>query len=94
MEVTCGEPFGVENQFGARTTDGVEYQTFELVVRQAVLFARADVIVVLPERFRTDMTAAFALIPFEIAINEVFPSVMVLGFVFPCKCGIKATLIK
>ncbi len=49
VEIAGSEPFGLEYLLGAGTTDGVQQQTLELVVVDAVLFARTDIVVVVPE---------------------------------------------
>jgi hypothetical protein len=51
-------------------------------------------IVVSPKGFRTDMTTRLAFIPFEIAIDKVFPGIVVLSLMFPRQGGIKSILIE
>jgi hypothetical protein len=57
-------------------------------------YTYAPGIVVLPERFGTDMTTRLAFVPFEIAIDKVLPSIVVLSLVFPRQGCIKAILIE
>ena len=57
VEITGGEPIGIEDLLGFGTTDAVEQQALELVVRQAVFRTGTDVIVVTPELSRYVRTA-------------------------------------
>ena len=57
VEITGGEPVGVEDLLGFRTTDTIQEKAFELIVRQPVLGTRTDVIVVIPELCRHFGTA-------------------------------------
>ena len=57
VEIAGGEPVGIEYLLGFGTTDGIQDEAFELIVRQTVLSTRTDVIVVLPELFRHVRTA-------------------------------------
>ena len=78
VEITGGKPVGVEDLFGFRTTDALEQQTFELIVREAVLRTRTDVIIVIPECFRyfgtayalQEPTAVFHCSPFQHAADR------------------------
>ena len=39
--------------------------------------------VVVPERLWADMTAGSTFVPFQVGIEEVFPSIVVKGFMLP-----------
>ena len=57
VEITGGEPVGIEDLLGFGATDAVEQQALELVVGESVLCTRTDVIVVVPELSRYFRTA-------------------------------------
>ena len=50
--------------------------------------------VVVPERFRTDVSTTLAVIPFQVAVYEVLPGVVVLGLMLPRKACIKSAFIE
>ena len=49
VEIAGSKPIGVEDLLRRRTSDGVEEQHFELIVREPVLVTGADVIITVPE---------------------------------------------
>ena len=57
VEITGCEPVGIEYLLRLRATDAVQQQALKLIVRQAVLRSRTDVVVVLPELLRHFGTA-------------------------------------
>ena len=50
-------------------------------------YAYAPCAVVVPERIGADMTTAFAVIPFQVAVHEVFPRIVVFGLMFGLACN-------
>ena len=50
--------------------------------------------VVLPEGIRADMPTGGTFVPFEIAIDKVFPGIVVLSLMLPRQGGIKSILIE
>ena len=77
VEIAGSEPIGIEDLFGFGTTDAVQEQLFELIVRQTILLTRTDIVVVIPERLRhlgtanafKQSSAVFDRCPFQHATN-------------------------
>jgi hypothetical protein len=49
VEIASGEPFSVEDLLRTWAADGIQEQALELIIRDTVLLARTDIVVVLPE---------------------------------------------